>query len=121
MRERALRIVRTGIVLFLGLIFYVGCSSSTENKKEERKPAPKVHTVEIKQMKFVPAELHVNKGDTVLFINNDLVAHDVTEEPNGSWTSSALQASESWALQVTQSADYYCSLHIVMKGKIIVD
>lgn len=87
---------------------------------EIEKNLPKVHTVEIKQMKFQPAELIVQKGDTVVWINNDIVAHDVTEEPVKAWTSSLMPVGESWSMVVTQSADYYCSIHVVMKGKLIV-
>ena len=81
---------------------------------------PKVHTVEIKQMKFQPAELIIQKGDTVVWINNDIVAHDVTEESNKAWTSSLMPVGRSWSLVVNQNADYYCSIHVVMKGKLIV-
>lgn len=88
---------------------------------ETEKIVPKVHTVEIKQMKFQPAELIVQKGDTVVWINNDIVAHDVTEEPNKTWSSSVMAVGESWSLVVTQSADYYCSIHVVMKGKLVVE
>ena len=87
---------------------------------ETQKTIPKVHTVEIKQMKFQPAELIVQKGDTVVWINNDIVAHDVTEEPDKAWTSSVMPVGESWSLVATQSADYYCSIHVVMKGKLVV-
>lgn len=81
---------------------------------------PRTYTVEIKQMKFQPAELVVQKGDTVVWINNDIVAHDVTEESIKAWTSSLMPVGQSWSLVVTQSADYYCSIHVVMKGKLVV-
>ena len=90
------------------------CATETE------KTIPKVHTVEIKQMKFQPAELVVQKGDTVVWINNDIVAHDVTEETNKAWTSSLMPVGQSWSLVVTKNADYYCSIHVVMKGKLVV-
>ena len=79
------------------------------------------HTVEIKQMKFDPAELIVQKGDTVVWINNDMVIHDVTEQYAKEWTSSPIPLKKSWQMVVTQSSDYYCSLHVVMKGKIVVN
>ena len=102
-------------IFTLGVIFIlVSCVTETE------KPAPKLHTVEIKQMKFQPAELVVQKGDTVVWINNDIVAHDVTEESSKAWTSSLMPVGQSWSLVVTQSADYYCSIHMVMKGKLVV-
>lgn len=78
------------------------------------------YTVEITQMKFTPAELTVHSGDKVTFMNHDLVTHDITEDPGKSWSSSPLPADESWSMTVTQSSNYYCTLHPTMKGKIIV-
>ena len=34
-------------------------------------PQAKTHIVEIKKMKFIPEELVLNKGDTVVWINRD--------------------------------------------------
>jgi plastocyanin len=82
---------------------------------------PKVHTVEIKQMKFEPAVLNVRKGDEVIWINHDIVDHDVTEQNTKAWTSSKLPTGASWRMVVTKSELYFCSIHLVMKGKIIVD
>lgn len=86
--------------------------------KEKR--TPKTHTVEIKQMQFQPAAITVQKGDTVVWINHDLVAHDVTEYPDKVWTSGPLKTGKSWSMVATQSANYYCSIHMVMKGQITV-
>ena len=79
------------------------------------------HTIEIKQMKFQPNELKLHKGDTVLWINKDITDHDVTEETKKAWTSSKLPMGKSWSMIVEESADYFCSLHVVMKGKLIVE
>ena len=98
----------------LPAVFFANCSSSPE------KIIHKVYTIEIKQMKFQPAEITVEKGDTVIWINKDLVAHDVTELPDKSWSSSVLDPNKSWSYVVQQSADYFCSIHQIMKGKIIV-
>ena len=102
--------------IFTLCIIFILSSCATETEK----PRPKVHTVEIKQMKFQPAELFVQKGDTVIWINNDIVPHDVTEESSKAWTSSLLPVGQSWSLVVTKSSDYYCSIHVVMKGKLVV-
>ena len=99
-------------------------SSESEDSREPEKNEvinrTNYHTVEIKQMKFNPAELKVSKGDTVVWVNNDIVAHDVTEERAKKWTSSPIASNASWQMVVSQSADYYCSIHVVMKGKLIV-
>lgn len=80
----------------------------------------RAYTVEIKQMQFQPATLTVEKGDTVVFVNHDLVVHDVTEASTGAWTSSPLPVDSSWRFVVTGTADYYCSIHKVMKGKLVM-
>lgn len=81
-------------------------------------PAPKAITVEISQMKFSPAELQVRKGDTVTFINRDMVTHDVTEASGKLWKSPPLAPGNSWRMVVTQNTAYFCSFHPVMQGSI---
>ena len=101
------------------------CTTTPEKSSPEapaaEKNTAKLYTVEIKEMKFQPAELTVQKGDTILWINKDIVTHDVTEQPDKSWTSSPLTTGQSWSMVATQSVDYYCSIHVVMKGKVTVD
>lgn len=80
---------------------------------------PHYHTVEIKLMKFFPEELTVSKGDTVVWVNNGITAHDVTQQPSGAWTSSSIAVGKSWSMVVKESSDYYCSIHVVMTGKLI--
>lgn len=82
-------------------------------------PATKNHVIEIKSMAFNPALITVHKGDRITFLNHDIVTHDITEAKK-SWKSSPLPVGKSWSLTVSQSAGYYCSIHPVMKGKIIV-
>jgi len=76
------------------------------------------HFITIAQMNFSPAEITVSKGDTLVFINHDLVAHNVTEEDSNAWASPVLQPGQQWEHIVTASANYYCTIHPVMKGKI---
>lgn len=112
--RNAVTILKTVICSLCSIFLLNSCATETEKMK------PKVHTVEIRLMKFQPAELIVQKGDTVVWINHDIVAHDVTEESGKAWTSSLIPVGKSWSLVVTQSADYYCSIHVVMKGKVVV-
>ncbi|MGN6399730.1 MAG: plastocyanin/azurin family copper-binding protein [Flavisolibacter sp.] len=99
---------------WLFLLFLCYCSP------DSNAPAHSVYTVEIKQMQFQPAQLEVKKGDTVVFVNHDIVMHNVTEQTNKSWASPTLQNDSSWKWVATQSAAYYCTLHPVMKGKVTV-
>ena len=79
------------------------------------------HTIVIRQMEFSPAELRVNKGDTVAWINQDITEHDITELNEEKWSSSKLPAGTRWSMVVSEAADYYCSIHVVMKGKLIIE
>jgi len=83
--------------------------------------AHKVYSVEIKDMKFHPGEITVHKGDTIVWINHDMVTHCVTEENTKAWTSSNIAAGNSWMMVVQSGADYFCAIHQVMKGKILVE
>jgi len=103
-----------------------GTKASTKNDSaKNNSPSSSVsgrahfHVVEIKGMKFVPEEITVTKGDTIEWRNKDITTHDVTEEPNKAWTSSPIASGKSWRMTVKNSADYFCSIHVVMKGKII--
>lgn len=82
---------------------------------------PGVYIVSISKMKFNPEEIKVHKGDTVIWENEDLVPHCVTELNNKAWTSSIIPPGGSWKMAVKQSADYFCAIHQVMKGKIEVE
>lgn len=103
------RIIYVGILLFL-----LGACSSAPEK-------PEVHRVEIRDMQFIPSEITVKKGDTILWVNEDMVAHDVTEEDSKAWSSSLLSAGESWKMEVNYESNYFCSIHVVMKGKIKIE
>lgn len=102
------------ILLFLFCTSFINVVLSQSLKKTK-------HFVEIKQMKFIPSELTVHKGDTVIWINRDIFPHNVTEIKHKTWSSLTLQKGNSWKKVITKNENYYCSLHVVMKGKIIVN
>lgn len=117
--------LRSSLLVFSCMILFNGCSSSPEKNNippeaPAEKIAPSLYVVQIEQMKFFPEDIKVHKGDTIMWINNDMVAHDITEEKNKIWSSSLLQPGKSWKLIADSSADYYCSIHQVMKGSFQV-
>lgn len=97
----------------------------TENQdasiQEKKDSGSGLDTIVINGMQFNPAELHVKKGDTVVWVNRDIVVHDATEFPDKKWTSGPLPNGSSWKMKVDKSYDYFCSIHITMKGKLVVD
>ena len=106
------------LLIILLIFFFQKCTSPGDQSAEAI--APVVDTVIIRDMKFNPAETYIASGDKVVFINKDIVAHDVTEVLNHSWTSKPLASDSSWSKTFSESVDYMCTLHPVMRGKIIV-
>jgi plastocyanin len=112
-------------VLVFALLILASCSPGSEKSSGESAPMEEkksgMHTIEIAQMKFNPAELKVKKGDKIIFVNHDIVAHDITESKTKAWNSSPMADGQNWTLVATESVNYYCSIHPVMKGKIVVE
>ncbi len=100
---------RNAFLLLLSLTFW--SSSSPEVY------LPVTHTVEFRNMKFVPSDIQVKKGDSIVFVNKDMVIHNVTEEKKR-WSSPTIAPNDSWTLTVKESFSYYCSFHPMMKGKV---
>lgn len=94
--------------------------NETSNKSVSKEGSERSHvdTVILKQMQFSPATLNVAKGDTVIWINQDLVDHDVTSDASNLFYSDTLKVGNSWKHVITDSASYHCSIHPSMIGKI---
>lgn len=84
-------------------------------------PEAQVHEVTIHGFKFEPQALTVHVGDTIVWKNEDIVAHTVTAVDK-SFDSGKIAPGSSWKLVVkrTGSFPYTCTPHPNMRGKIIV-
>lgn len=80
----------------------------------------KRYIVEIKDMQFQPNTLKVHQGDTVTWINKDIVAHNVTQK-DSAWASPTLTSEATWQKVIEKNDPYYCSIHINMKGQLVVE
>lgn len=78
-------------------------------------------TVIIYRMQFTPANINVKKGDTVVWINKDIVVHDVTEKDK-LWTSGNIPNDGTTAFKrvADSSFDYFCSIHPTMTASVTV-
>lgn len=109
----AIKSAAGGMLLAAAFLFGLRCSPSGA-------PPPVTDTVTISRMAFHPAELYVNKWDTVVWINQDMVDHDITQFPGRGWSSDTLKPGEAWKTVVGADDDYFCSIHPTMKGKLMV-
>ena len=84
--------------------------------------AQTTHTVVIRQFAFVPETLEVSVGDTVVWVNEDIVPHTATAT-NGDWDSDALNRGESWshAVPAPGTVDYFCRFHPAMRARLIAN
>ena len=77
---------------------------------------------------FSPADITINAGDTVEWINVDTAAHTVTggspsDGPSGVFDSSLVMANASYAFTFNDagSYDYFCMVHPWMVGSVTVN
>ena len=84
---------------------------------------PKTHTVTIEGMQFRPQELMVASGDTIEWVNKDVVAHTATSATAGIFDSKLIAPDKSWKLTIRRKGDlsYICTYHPTMTGRLRVD
>lgn len=90
--------------------------------RAQQPPVPaQRHEITIRDFRFEPTQLTAAPGDTIVWINRDVVPHTATENRE-SWDSGALQGTRWWYLVVQErgSQSYYCRFHPAMKGSFVV-
>ena len=100
----------TGLVLLLG---------SASAGAAQRKTKPAAHTVTMEGMVFKPASLTINAGDTVTWVNKDIVEHTATAS---GFDSKLIAPGKSWkrTFKAKATHDYVCKYHPTMKGTLVV-
>lgn len=75
--------------------------------------------VTIDKLVFSPVEINARVGDTVEWVNNDILAHTATVR--GDWdVMIPAKKTASVVLKKAQTVEYYCRFHPNMKGRITV-
>ncbi len=79
------------------------------------------HTVIIENMQFSPAQLHVHRGERIVWVNKDLFPHTVTAASHA-FDSGSIAANASWTYVAGKAGEYPygCTFHPSMKGMIAV-
>lgn len=83
-------------------------------------PAPaETFRVTIDRLDYTPAEVKAKVGDTIEFINQDILAHTATVR--GDWdVMIPPKKSASVVMRKAGDLEYYCRFHPNMKGRISV-
>ena len=73
-------------------------------------------------MAFHPQILQVSRGDTVVWINRDIVPHTATATRKGGWNTGPLSQGTTGRYIASRRGEdpYICELHPTMAGKLIV-
>lgn len=82
---------------------------------------PATHTITIENMQFSPRTLTIKRGDRVVWVNKDLVAHTATA--GKLFDSRSLAPGASWSFVPPRAGRfaYACSLHPTMTATLVVE
>ena len=95
-----------------GLCVVVLCAAGFRLEAEAAARKPVTHTITIDAARFSPADLTVAVGDSVVWVNKDILAHTATASPPG-FDSKVIQPGKSWRYTVRRKGEfpYTCVFH----------
>lgn len=118
-----------GLLVLLLIFISMGGFSSNKISDVKNAALKKVQSTKevskesviISDFAFVPEELVVKKGATVVFTNEDAIVHSATSD-DGSFDTGLLAKGESGSVTFTKAGTYtyYCTPHPTMTGTITV-
>ena len=109
----------------LTVVGAIACSAAVASCAQPGEGAkrlePKTHTVIMEGMVFRPDVITVATGDTIVWVNKDLVPHTATSEKGG-FDSQVIQAGKSWTFTPRKKGKfaYICTYHPEMKAMLYV-
>lgn len=82
---------------------------------------PQTHRIVIEEFAFVPERITVQAGDTVEWINRDIVPHTATAA-DGAWDTGTLAREEKGRMRfpAVGRSDYFCAFHPHMRAYVTV-
>lgn len=83
--------------------------------------SPDTIEVKIEHFAYVPEIVKVAPGDTIVFVNEDIVPHTATAADQ-SWTTGEIAHGESARVIIPENAgaDYFCAFHPMMTGRLMI-
>ena len=73
------------------------------------------------KMVFMPAETQAKVGDTIEWVNKDILAHTATAKTGDTWNVViAPNKREKLVLRKAGTVDYFCKYHPNMTGRLVI-
>ena len=103
--------IRTAGVVALALAAGCGGGGAT----------PRRHVIEISAFRYHPQTAEVHAGDTIVWINRDVLPHTATDR-GATWDTKSMAAGAQGSLVVERpgSYAYVCALHPNMQATLVV-
>jgi plastocyanin len=79
------------------------------------------HVVEMREFEFKPAVIRVTAGDTIVWVNRDVVPHTATAKPQWDTGTVGATASGSVVTGAKGEVKYVCVFHHGMTGTLVVE
>ena len=79
--------------------------------------------VGMRNLRFDPEVLRVDKGDEVTWVNRESIQHNVVAREGADFESELLDQDETFSVEADDEGTiaYLCTLHPGMKGRIVVE
>jgi plastocyanin len=81
---------------------------------------PRTHRIEMQNMRFGPVPAIVKAGDTIIWVNRDLVPHTATARDRSFDVVIPSRGSAATVVRRAGTISFYCRYHPVMRSQLIV-
>ena len=83
-----------------------------------QRPAAVTHTVTMENLQFSPAELTVNRGDRIVWVNKDLFPHTATADGKA-FDSQGIAANASWTYVAATLTSILTLLYFLFRAGVL--
>src|SRR5215212_3054983 len=108
---------------FLALLVVVPLSGAWAHPQDMmgQSTTPKMWSVDIEDFDFDPADVAIQPGDTIMWVNRGNTPHTVTSD-DGQFDSEVLNPGESFMFTFPEAGtfNYHCEIHPFMTGSVSV-
>ena len=103
-------------------VFVVACNSEEGTSSDSTEPLAVASTVHITDGQFDSRTVEIEVGGTVMWINDDVTAHQLESVVPGAIHSGRIRPGGTYTRTFSAPGEYqyYCAIHNTMKGTIIV-